>query len=354
MSAPLIRNVKSLSVMENLLVSKQQSNKNGRVSFPIASTNNDKTKMDVVDVISVMHEGSKMILLTKENEIINELEYQFCFLSKDNENICGGPTKNKLFSIKEIANVSTLENEQLYDFETLLNMNGISTIGLSSLMFFIDFKENSENNRRLFVIGESHRMTYIWFYGLQNLNLNNKSKNITSLPLIVSNRLRIGRKHLYQKASTSKKSNENQINKSNETCGKDSNVKNDIDDDDDNDNENESQQEQQEDLIKSFEKDSLITKHISDLYSFASRACILDSTEHLTLLSQASSLKNVNEEIRWLIQQIHENASNANNISNYDHYIGNVEELYYELHSECAVVTLKSYHMQNDMRLSRQ
>jgi len=298
----------------------------------------------------VIHEGSTMILLTKENEIKNELEYQFCFLSKDNETICGGPTKNKLFSIKEIANVSTLEDEQLHHFETLLNMNGISTIGLSSLMFFIDFKENNDNKRRLFVIGESHRMAYIWFYGLQNLHLNTKSKNITSLPLIVSNRLRIGHKYLYQKANTSKKSVENQqINKNDEAAGKDSSVNNDSDDD-----ENENQYEQQEDLIKSVEKDSLISKHINDLYSFASRACILDSTEHLTLLSQAMGLKNINEEIRWLIQQIHENASNTNNISNYDHYIGNVEELYYELHSECTVVTLKSYHMQNDMRLSRQ
>jgi len=297
-----------------------------------------------------MHEASWMIMLTKENGLRDEIEYKPYFLSKDNKTVYRGSIKNKLFSIQDITNVSMLEDEMLEHFKNILNIKGVSIVGLRSLMFFIDFKENNGKKHRLYVVGESHQMSYIWFQGLQNLCRNSsKPVVIASLPLIVSNHLRIGQKNLYQ-------SIKNIFNKSNDNPQQASkNGNNDNKNNNDNCND-ENQYKQKEDKIPSIEKDcSLISKHVNDLYSFACRTCILDSTEHLTLLSQAMNLKKINEEIQVLINQIkNNNNSNTNDISKYDYQIKLIEALHCQLHSVCTVVALKWYNMQNDIQLSRQ
>lgn len=350
--AAMNRTVKSISLTASLFSFDQTKKPNIRASFP--KVTDDKAKMEVVNMIAVMNEGSSMILLTKDTKIEDQLEFKLFFLSQDNQNIYCGSTKNKLFSTRDIINVSTLDDETLLHFQNALDMKGISTIGLRSLMFSIDLQQNSENKYRLYFIGESHRISYIWFQGLQTLYRNSNPTGIKSLPLIVSNRLRIGHKNLYHGSkNTLQSSHENKqqiIGDENENAN--------ANDDENNDDNNEENQRSHEDLIlslSSIEKDCCLTsKHINDLYSSACRACILDSTEHLTLLSQAMNLKKTNDEIEYLIKQVNDNSiNNKNDISEQDR-IAQIEELYYFLNSECTAVTLKSYNMQKDMQLSRQ
>jgi len=357
MSTDLNTQVKSIPLTETLFSFCSTRNKsNIYSSFPNPIDNDDKKNIDV-NIISTMHKGSLMIISPNPNELDNKMDYQFYFLSKDNQNVHVGSSKNKLFSVKDIINVSMLNDEILHQFENILNKKGISIIGLRSLMFFIDIQENNGKKYRSYVIGESDRASQIWFQGLQYLYHNNLSSTVTtSLPLTISNRIRIGHKNLYQTIKNIfTKSNENlqshEIDNNNNNENSDSNTDTNTNSNSNyNDNDDDNKYQQKIHLINSIEKDSdSISKHINDLYSFASRACILDSTEHLTLLSQAMNLKKIYDEIQCLISQIHEN---NDNILSKD--IDHLEELYYHLHSELTAVALKSYNMKKDMGLARQ
>jgi len=308
----------SLSNTSFSLEKNNKTNARSRTSFP-KTTVNDKTKTNVVDAISTMHQGS--LMMTLQNITGNDakkLEFEFVFLSNDNQNIHIRSTNCALFKIEDVVNVTVLDNETLNMIQNILNINdGISIIGLNSLMFGIDFKQNDKNGnnkQRLFFIGESPQISYIWFRGLQGLQNSSNLTMMKTLPLMVSNRLRIGHKDLHNSKS-------------------------------------------QDLMMLSIQKEySRISEYINNLYSFASHACILDSTEHLTLLSQAMNLKQMCEEIELHLKRLNENNNNTihnNNAIPTNDEIGKIEELYYSLHAECTVVTLKSYSMQNDMRLSR-
>jgi len=305
------------------------------INFPFHSNTNS-------DDISVMHEGSWMIIITKDNKIVNDLEYQPYYLSKDNENIYHNSTKKKLFSIKDIANVSKLDDEMLDCLRKILNVKGVSITGLRSLTFFIEFKETNGNKHCLYVIGENSQISYLWFQGIQTLWHNClKSTVITSVSSTTSNRL-VTTSNLYQSVK-------NIFNKFKEN--EQTNVINCVSNKKKNTNENKIKIKQNEDLVKSIEKDHhSISKNINDLYLFAAHFCILDSTEHLSLLSQAMKIKNMNDEIEYFLQEINKNNTNDYISKNTDS-IKHIEALHYYLHAECTVVSLKSYKMKNDMKL---
>jgi hypothetical protein len=128
---------------------------------------------------------------------------------------------------------------------------------------------------------------------------------LQSLPLVVSNRLRVG--------------NNEMINDNNNNTF--SFMKN---------------------IRRNFNE---ISNHVNSLNRFASQACILDSTEHLTLLSQSMKLKNLTLDIEKILNK-KENLITIDDITS-------LHELWLSLHSDLCVVTLKSDHMRRDMESSR-
>jgi len=252
-----------------------------------------------------MQNGSLMIILTNE-EISDEMEYQRCFLSQNNQNICIGSSSRILCSTKSIIEISSLNDEMLEKIRCALNIIGVTTQGLDSLMFSVELKE--ENPKRLYFIGDSCRSSYIWFQGLRSLCHNSNQTSIKSLPLIVSNRLRFGHQSL--------------CDVSNKNTSKSS------------------------EFLLSIQKElPTISKIANDLYSFACRSCILDSTEHLTLLSEAMELKHMSDEVESYLKN--------NETKENDEYCTNIEQLWFELRSKCCVVCLKSSDLQKNMLLSR-
>jgi hypothetical protein len=163
------------------------------------------------------------------------------------------------------------------------------------------------SNRIFYFIFESQRDAYVWYRGLQSLSNMSSASKVQSLPLVVSNRLRIGNNEMI-----------NDNNNNNNTLQFIKNIRCNFDE---------------------------ILNEVNNLYHFASQACILDSTEHLALLSQSIKLKNLTLDIEKILNK-KENSTTIDDITN-------LHELWLSLHSDLCVVALKSDHMRRDMELSR-
>lgn len=275
---------------------------------------------DVVEAIADMERGCFMIVLKlaaddkgemdKKNKNIG-IEWNINNLHSDHKHITINSSTSKLtkINLSDIDKVTKLHRESANRVQKALNIDGIEQIGLQSVTLRLTLKESSDYN--YFLIFDEYRAAFIWNRGLRTiLHMISIKQPITTIAFCCSSIDRI---------------NNDEMHKSMKINANDNTFK----------------------WISHISlKLPLVQQHIYRCHQFAQASCILDSSEHLTLLLQAKCLK-----------EMYLDAKKLSSIPLYQLTKGEItslREVWLSLLADLTVAMLKEHQLRDDMKASRQ
>jgi len=320
-------------ICPNFIASPSLSNHGSNKSV---KSNGSKSGDDVVEATSHMQQGSPMIVLKlevndkgemDENNNNIPIEWNHTSLSKCNNYI---QWKSNKINLCDIDKVSKLHQASAQRVQRALNIYGCEQIGLQSVTLRltmkdeiedIDIKHNEdEENENInlihklspkynyFLIFDEYRHAFIWNRGLRTMIHMTKIKApITTIAHCVSSIDRINNDEIYAKMKINDNECEEWINH----------------------------------IVTKLED---VRVHIFRAHRFAQASCILDSSEHLTLLLQTKALLDL--------------FIDARKLSSIPFYqltrdeIKSLREVWLSLLADLSVAMLKEHQLRNDMKAS--
>eukprot|EP00486_Rosalina_sp_Unknown_P000179 CAMPEP_0201566384 /NCGR_PEP_ID=MMETSP0190_2-20130828/6130_1 /ASSEMBLY_ACC=CAM_ASM_000263 /TAXON_ID=37353 /ORGANISM="Rosalina sp." /LENGTH=355 /DNA_ID=CAMNT_0047985019 /DNA_START=123 /DNA_END=1190 /DNA_ORIENTATION=- len=284
---------------------------------------------DVVEATNEMKQGCFMIVLKLEvddkgemNENNNSLpiEWNHTSFSHCHKHI-SWKGSNKI-CIEDIDKVSKLHQASAERVQRALNIAGCEQIGLQAVTLRLtmkeeDCKDNEEesliNNEEsvsynYFLIFDEYRSAYIWNRGLRTiLHMTNIGQPITTIAFCCSSVDRINNDEIYAKMKVNNGESEKWVN----------HIKTQLDN---------------------------VSAHIFRANRFAQASCILDSSEHTTLLLQTKALLDLFIDARKLTSTPYYLLTRDDKMA--------LREVWLSLLADLSVAMLKEHQLRNDMKAS--
>eukprot|EP01084_Bolivina_argentea_P002806 5205_1 len=285
------------------------------------SIQSNSSNDDVIEALSSMQNGCFMIVLQlpiddgveeqSHSKQTIDIEWSFNTIDSSNQNIvvnsqCHDPNT---IPITDIESVSKLHRDSASDVQQTLNIAGVEQIGLQAVTLRLTMK--SDHSFNYFLIFDNYRTAFIWNRGLRTMiHMIGIQQPLTTIAICCSSVDRINNLEMHQKMKI-------------------------------NDDVNALKWIQHIDS-----KLPHIQKHIHRCHDFAQASCILDSSQHLSLLIQTRSLTEMHVDAKKL--------SSVPFAQLAKHEIASLREVWLSLLADLSVAMLKEHQLRNDMMESRQ
>lgn len=277
---------------------------------------NSKTNVldDVIESTEFMQEGCFMIILKLEVDDKGEMnekastklqtEWNVAALSHDYQFINSPAHK---ICVADIDKVTKLHQASAARVQAALNIPGVEQIGLQSVTLRLSMKNDSTSN--YFLIFDEYRHAFIWNTGLRTLvHLLAIKQPVTTIAFCCSATDRINNLEMHDKMK---------VNYQDETF---------------------------QWIQHIASKLPQVQQHIARCHSFAEAACILDSSEHLSLLLVTKALAEMYNDAKRL-SSLHLYQLTKEEITS-------LREVWLSLLADLTVAVLKEHQLRTDMKAS--